>query len=339
MFKLSKKIRQYVKHCSSCQLNQTKRHAIYDELISITTSSISFRIIIMNFIINLLKNLDLVLIIICKTSKRVSLIFEKIKWNASTWANVLLNRLLLTDWKLFENIISNRNFKFTSEFWTIMIKKFEIKLLMFLAYHSQIDEQFEKTNQTIKITLRFFLTANSDANWIITLLMIQTNLNNSFNAIINLTLNELMYDFRMKDRLIAISKKIDEKFMTNEIFKKFLNATRLRMRQKTIDAVIFKNVKTKLIHDKRYKSLFMKKKNKIYLKLYKKYKLLGTRSPDFLQGRSSFFEKIMKVPSLRKELVVHRFLIAVAFLNQSISLSSEKSLFKHSRFRWDLTIW
>ena len=79
MFKLSKKIRQYVKHCSSCQLNQTKRHAIYDELISIATSSIFFRIIIMNFIINLSENFNSVLIIICKTSKRVNLIFEKIK--------------------------------------------------------------------------------------------------------------------------------------------------------------------------------------------------------------------------------------------------------------------
>ena len=79
MFKLSKKIRQYVKHCLSCQLNQTKRHAIYDELISITTSSIFFRTIIMNFIINLSKNLDSILIIICKTSKRINLIFEKIK--------------------------------------------------------------------------------------------------------------------------------------------------------------------------------------------------------------------------------------------------------------------
>ena len=79
MFKLSRKIRQYVKHCSSCQLNQTKRHAIYDELISIATSSIFFRTIAMDFIVDLSENLDSVLIIICKTSKRISLIFEKIK--------------------------------------------------------------------------------------------------------------------------------------------------------------------------------------------------------------------------------------------------------------------
>ena len=93
--------------------------------------------------------------------------------------------------------------------------------------------------------------------------MIQTNLNNSFNAIIELIFNELMYDFKIKNKLIAISKKIDEKFMTNETLKKILNATRLRMRQKAADAVTFENVKTKLIHDKRYKSLFMKKKTRL----------------------------------------------------------------------------
>ena len=79
MFKLSKKIRQYVKHCSSCQLNQTEWHAIYDELISITTFLIFFRIIAMNFITNLSNIFDSILTITCKTSKRINLTFEKIK--------------------------------------------------------------------------------------------------------------------------------------------------------------------------------------------------------------------------------------------------------------------
>ena len=333
MFKLSKKIRQYVKHCSSCQLNQTKRHAIYDELISITTSSISFRIIVMNFIMNLSENFDSILIIICKTSKRVSLIFEKIKWNASTWTNVLLNRLLLTDWKLFEKIISNRNSKFISKFWIVMTKKLKTKLLMFTAYHSQTNEQSEKTNQTIKITLRFFLTANSDADWMTTLLMIQTNFNNSFNAIIDLTFNELMYDFRMKNRLIAISKKIDEKFMTNEIFKNFLNAIRLRMRQKAIDAVTFKNVKAKLIHDKRYKSLFMKKRNKIYLKLHKKYKLSKIINSKFSNQRCESFLVKRRVNKLTYELK----LSSKWKIHSIISMTQFESVKKKKRFIWQKT--
>ncbi len=40
--RLSRKLHQYIKHCSTCQLNQTKRHRFYEELISIAISNISF---------------------------------------------------------------------------------------------------------------------------------------------------------------------------------------------------------------------------------------------------------------------------------------------------------
>lgn len=95
--RLSRKIRQYVKHCSSCELNQTKRHATYEELVPIAASTIPFRTIVMDFIVALPGKFDSILIVICKTSKRVSLIAGKSTWDASTWANALLDRLLLAD--------------------------------------------------------------------------------------------------------------------------------------------------------------------------------------------------------------------------------------------------
>ena len=45
----------YIAHCSNCQLNQIKKHFIYDKLISMITSTISFHIITINFIIILSK--------------------------------------------------------------------------------------------------------------------------------------------------------------------------------------------------------------------------------------------------------------------------------------------
>ena len=55
--------------------------------------------------------------------------------------------------------------------------------------------------------------------------------------------------------------------------------------------------------------------------------MLETRSFDFLQKRSSFFEEIMKVSFLKKKLIINKFLIAVVFLNQSILFSSKKFFF------------
>lgn len=53
--KLSRKIRQYVKFCSICELNQTKKHAPYEKLVFIVKSTIFFRTIVMNFIVALSK--------------------------------------------------------------------------------------------------------------------------------------------------------------------------------------------------------------------------------------------------------------------------------------------
>jgi hypothetical protein len=75
--KLSRKIRQYIKHCLACELNQIKRHAIYDELMFIFFSKVLFRTLTMNFIAAFLKNMNIALIVTCKTFKRVTIISDK----------------------------------------------------------------------------------------------------------------------------------------------------------------------------------------------------------------------------------------------------------------------
>jgi hypothetical protein len=75
--KLSRKLRQYIKHCSACELNQTKRHATYDEMILIAFSKISFRTLTMNFIMTLSEEQNTTLFVICKTFKKVTIILDK----------------------------------------------------------------------------------------------------------------------------------------------------------------------------------------------------------------------------------------------------------------------
>lgn len=78
---LLRKIRRYIKFCSSCELNQTKKHASYEKLISISTECISFKTIVMNFIVTLSDSrTNFILTVTCKIFKRVSIIFEMINW-------------------------------------------------------------------------------------------------------------------------------------------------------------------------------------------------------------------------------------------------------------------
>ena len=76
--RMIKHLKQYIKHCLKCQLNQTKRHRSYDKFNSIISSFISFYIITMNFVMNLFfnKECNALLIIICKFIKKILLIFD-----------------------------------------------------------------------------------------------------------------------------------------------------------------------------------------------------------------------------------------------------------------------
>ena len=77
IFRLSRKIREYIKHCLTCELNQIKRHVFYEKLILIAIQMISFKIVAMNFIVTLLESTyDFMLTMTCKTFKKVTLIFK-----------------------------------------------------------------------------------------------------------------------------------------------------------------------------------------------------------------------------------------------------------------------
>ena len=78
VFRLSRKLRLYIEYCSSCQLNQTKRHRLYEELIFVFSSSKSFYIIIMNFVVKLSDIYDALFIVIDKFFRRVLIMREKI---------------------------------------------------------------------------------------------------------------------------------------------------------------------------------------------------------------------------------------------------------------------
>ena len=63
--RLFKKLKTYIDHCSQCQLNQTKRHKIYEKLMSISISAISFYTVAMNFIMTISNDLDTLLTVTC----------------------------------------------------------------------------------------------------------------------------------------------------------------------------------------------------------------------------------------------------------------------------------
>ena len=166
--RLFRRFINYIRHCSSCQLNQIKRHKLYEELTSISIFNMSYHTISIDFVLVLFKQnheFNCFMFVIDKFIRKTLLIYEKITWSIDEWADVLIDRLLLTNWNISAEIIFDRNRKFCFDLWRVMFKRLNISLFMSTIYHSQTNDQSKRTNQTIEIALRFLIVVNFDMSW------------------------------------------------------------------------------------------------------------------------------------------------------------------------------
>lgn len=67
--------------------------------------------------------------VICKFSKRITLIEGVDTWTAEQWAQAFLKRLDLVDWRLPGELITDRDPKFLGKFWTALFERLGVKLL------------------------------------------------------------------------------------------------------------------------------------------------------------------------------------------------------------------
>ena len=137
---LIKRLRTYITYCFEYQFNQTKRYFIYEKLTSIMSLFISFYIIIINWIIllSIIKvDFNILFIITCKFIKRILLIFDKNIWKIYEWTKIIIIVFVNHNWKTFIIIINDKNFRFMSNFWKIVVKKFRTFMLIFIAWHFQ----------------------------------------------------------------------------------------------------------------------------------------------------------------------------------------------------------
>ena len=142
------------------------------------------------------------------------------------------------------------------------------------TYYFQIDKIFEKTNQIVEIIIRFFIINYSNINFVLTLSIFQIQINNFANVIIDLSTNEINYEFKIRETLsnLIIEKKIVDLF-----------AQRLKYRRETINATIFVNVKTKIYYNVRHVSLIFKTNDYVYLRLYYDYQLFDRFNKKIIQ--------------------------------------------------------
>ena len=294
--KLTRKLQTYVAHCSQCQIHRTVKHFSYDSLRLIQSLSILFHTMTMDFIlalsVTIVDEYDVMLTVICKFIKRVLLMSDKSTWIAEQWINAFLLAVLSHDWSVPRAIISDRDKKFMSVFWTDVFKRLNIDLLISIAYHSQIDEQSERINQTIEIALRYWIVSNSNVDFIENASYIQIDINNIVVAEIGYILNELCYEFRLQDNLDLLSDMPTENW----------SAFRLQYRKDAEEVIAWANMIVKFSYDRRHTSLNLKENSLVYLRLHHEYIISDIKSKKLSQQRIDFFKILQKMSTLAYRL-------------------------------------
>jgi hypothetical protein len=295
--RLAHHLRQYIDYCSQCLLNQTKRHKAYEALYLISFFKVLFHTIAMNFVLTLstfekMKKFDTLLTITNKFSKNKILISERNTWKAHDWAVSLWKYLQLCNWDLSRVIISDRDLKFRFDMWKSLFKIVEIDLLINAAYHSQIDEQSERTNQIIEIALRYLLTENSDLAWHETLSSLQQTFMN-IKTFTEHSPNETLYEMNTRSQLILLNE--EQIFIKNEL-------TRDIIRTNVDNFIDFANVKAKIIYDGKHKFMTFNAEDKIYLRLHHEYFLLEKKNSKLSNQRFGSYTVKRKVDNAVYEL-------------------------------------
>ena len=261
---LTKLLRSFICHCPQCMALQTRQHSSYGSLQPIESPPVPFFILTLDFVLAfplLKEGYNTIMSVTCKFSKRVTLVEVADKWSAEKWAHAFLKRLDLIDWGLPKELITDRDPKFLSKFWTALFAKLGVKLLYSTAYHPQRDGASKRTNQTVEIALRFFVhTMDDPLRWSEVLPRIQSLLNNTSSSTTGKTLNEITYGFSPRRSL--------------DLFSSTTLPNTYVARTAAADAILFALANHKNHYNKSHQPLFMKVGDWAMLKLHKGYSIL-----------------------------------------------------------------
>ncbi|KAE8255065.1 hypothetical protein A4X13_0g3178 [Tilletia indica] len=156
---LAQRVALHVKRCYECQVNKPRRHQPHGDMQAIVVLHEIFRTLAMDFVTGLPKTLtgfDAIQVVSCKYSRWVWFIPGLMTDTAEQVAVRFFERVVpMTG--VPESIISDRDARFTSAFWSHLMAQLDVKLRMSTAYHPQTDGLVERLNAQLEIMLRHYV--------------------------------------------------------------------------------------------------------------------------------------------------------------------------------------
>ena len=182
---LRKDVESYVKECDLCAKTKHSRHKPYGLLQSPKPPEEAWKSIAWDFIVKLPKSpdpltgveYDSILVIVDRLTKYAYFMPYLEASNAEQLASTFL-RTVFANHGMPDEIISDRDKLFTSQFWQSLTDQLGIKHKLSTSFHPQTDGQTERTNQTLEQYLRCYVNYRQ-TNWVQLLPLAQFAFNNS----------------------------------------------------------------------------------------------------------------------------------------------------------------
>ncbi|THH30850.1 hypothetical protein EUX98_g3348 [Antrodiella citrinella] len=167
--RMKKDVDRFCKTCDICQKTKPSTFSRYGRLTPNPIPVRPYDSISMDLIVNLpwSNDFNAILVIVDRLSKHAQFIPTTTGLNAEGFA-ALFVRHVACRFGLPTNIISDRDPRWTSEFWRQVAKLLQVKMMLSSSHHPQHDGQTEIVNRRLEIMLRAYVAGDrtSWAEWL-----------------------------------------------------------------------------------------------------------------------------------------------------------------------------
>lgn len=176
-------IKRYVSSCFSCQANKPSQRLPMGLLQPLPIPDRPWQQVTMDLITQLPRTKDghdAIVVFVDKLSKMVHWVATHTAVTAAELARLMFDHVVRLH-GLPESIVSDRDTRFTSHFWSSLWELCGTKLAMSTAFHPQTDGQTERANRTLEEMLRHYVSTQQD-DWDMRLTAAEIAFNNSVHA-------------------------------------------------------------------------------------------------------------------------------------------------------------
>jgi transposase InsO family protein len=164
--KMTGSVQRYVESCHTCKVTKTRTAKEYGLLRPLPVPERPWQHITMDLVVKLPKTMtgyDAIAVFVDRLSKAAVFAPTTSNGRATDMAELFFEYVHCR-YGMPQSIVSDRDPRFTSQFWQKLFEKLGTRLRLATAYHQQTDGQSERTIQTLKRYLKTY-AAKDPHNW------------------------------------------------------------------------------------------------------------------------------------------------------------------------------